>query len=285
MGRRAADPPPGAKVAVLEGDPSKPGYFAMRLKTPDGYKIMPHWHPNVERITVISGTLHMGRGDTFTETGAHAMTAGSYGTMQPRVHHYAWTEGETELQITTLGPWKLVYVNPADDPSKGIEEITRGRATGTRVGLQLPRFHLLRRGSSNEGRWHVKRNRVVAAARDRRTKASRTLPDVRPGIAVFDAILEPHEAEELPAFDLLRVRPRSVRGRNSLRGVDEQPTAEARRTRPAIPAESAPHDRVGGRLADRDRGEAVGGRIGAGHVSNNSCHESAPRAVAAVPAA
>jgi hypothetical protein len=34
------------------------------------------------------------------------------------VHHFAWTTGETEIQITTLGPWKLVYVNPKDDPSK-----------------------------------------------------------------------------------------------------------------------------------------------------------------------
>jgi hypothetical protein len=110
--------PAGAKVAVLEGDPAKPGYFAMRLKAPDGYKIMPHWHPNVERITVISGTLNMGLGDTFDESKGHAMTAGTYGTMQPNVHHYAWTTGETELQITTLGPWKLVYVNPKDDPSK-----------------------------------------------------------------------------------------------------------------------------------------------------------------------
>jgi hypothetical protein len=114
--------PPGAKMAVLEGDPSKPGYFAMRLKTPDGYKIMPHWHPNVERITVISGTLNMGLGDTFDESKGHAMTAGTYGTMQPKVHHYAWTTGETELQITTLGPWKLVYLNPADDPSKSAKK-------------------------------------------------------------------------------------------------------------------------------------------------------------------
>ncbi|HVE66102.1 MAG TPA: cupin domain-containing protein, partial [Thermoanaerobaculia bacterium] len=41
--------PAGAKMAILEGDPSKPGYFAMRLKAPSGYRIMPHWHPNVER--------------------------------------------------------------------------------------------------------------------------------------------------------------------------------------------------------------------------------------------
>jgi oxalate decarboxylase/phosphoglucose isomerase-like protein (cupin superfamily) len=110
--------PPGAKVAVLEGDPSKPGYFALRIKAPGGYRFMPHWHPNVERFAVLSGTFHLGLGDTFTETGARAMAAGSYATIQPKVHHYGWTEGETELHLTTLGPWKRVYVSPADDPSK-----------------------------------------------------------------------------------------------------------------------------------------------------------------------
>jgi len=110
--------PPGAKAAVLEGDPSKPGYFAMRLRVPDGYKIMPHWHPNVERVTVISGTLNLGMGDTFDQSKGHAMPAGTYATMQPEVHHFAWMTGETEIQITTLGPWKVVYINPDDDPSK-----------------------------------------------------------------------------------------------------------------------------------------------------------------------
>ena len=110
--------PPGRKVAVLDGDPAKPGYFAMRLKMPDGYKIMPHWHPNVERVTVISGTAHIGRGDKFDDTKGDALPAGSYTFMRPRVHHYFWTTGETEIQISTIGPWKLVYVNPADDPSK-----------------------------------------------------------------------------------------------------------------------------------------------------------------------
>jgi hypothetical protein len=34
--------PKGAKVAVLEGDPTKDEPFAMRLKFPDGYRVMPH---------------------------------------------------------------------------------------------------------------------------------------------------------------------------------------------------------------------------------------------------
>jgi len=54
--------PPGAKLAVLAGDPAKPGPFTIRLQTPDGYQIPAHTHPTDERITVISGTFHMGHG-------------------------------------------------------------------------------------------------------------------------------------------------------------------------------------------------------------------------------
>jgi hypothetical protein len=39
--------PAGAKLAILEGDPAKDGFFTMRLRLPDGYKIPPHWHPKV----------------------------------------------------------------------------------------------------------------------------------------------------------------------------------------------------------------------------------------------
>jgi hypothetical protein len=28
-------------------------------------------------------------------------------------------KGETEVQVSAMGPFKLTYVNPADDPSKG----------------------------------------------------------------------------------------------------------------------------------------------------------------------
>jgi len=34
--------PSGAKLAVLEGDPTKEGSFTMRVLLPDGYKIPPH---------------------------------------------------------------------------------------------------------------------------------------------------------------------------------------------------------------------------------------------------
>jgi hypothetical protein len=45
----AAGIPPGAKIAVLEGDPGKEGYYVIRVKYPEGlYKIPPHTHPQTE---------------------------------------------------------------------------------------------------------------------------------------------------------------------------------------------------------------------------------------------
>src|SRR5262245_29364901 len=43
--------PPGAQMAVLEGDPgASSGDFTIRAKLPAGYKIAPHWHPKRENI-------------------------------------------------------------------------------------------------------------------------------------------------------------------------------------------------------------------------------------------
>jgi hypothetical protein len=116
------DPPPvfpaGAKMAVLAGDPSKAGPFTLRLRAPDGYRVASHWHPTAENLTIISGEFHLGVGDKFDQSQEKTMAAGSFGTMPARMHHYAWTKGETEVQVHGMGPFKLVYVNPADDPSK-----------------------------------------------------------------------------------------------------------------------------------------------------------------------
>jgi hypothetical protein len=110
--------PAGAKMAVLAGDPNKAGPYTVRLKLPDGYRVASHWHPAAENLTVISGEFHLGVGDKFDESQAKTMAAGSFGSMPARMHHYAWTKGETEVQVHGNGPFKLIYVNPADDPSK-----------------------------------------------------------------------------------------------------------------------------------------------------------------------
>jgi quercetin dioxygenase-like cupin family protein len=108
--------PPGAKSAFLEDDPTKPGPFVFRVEVPDGYRIPPHTHPKPERVTVISGTFHLGMDDTFDASKAQALPVGTYGTWPPGMKHFVWVKDETVDQFHGDGPWTINYVNPADDP-------------------------------------------------------------------------------------------------------------------------------------------------------------------------
>jgi quercetin dioxygenase-like cupin family protein len=108
--------PKGAQFAVLEGDPAKEGPFVFRVKVPDGYRVPPHTHPKVERITVIEGTFNFGMGETFDAQATRPMPKGTYGYWPAGMTHFVWAKGETVLQFHGSGPWTINYVNPADDP-------------------------------------------------------------------------------------------------------------------------------------------------------------------------
>jgi quercetin dioxygenase-like cupin family protein len=110
--------PPGAQIAVLAGNPGGAGPFVIRLKFPDGYKIMPHWHPTPENVTVLSGEFRVAMGDKWDDSKLQPLTAGSFVSVPTHHTHYAMAKGATEVQVHGNGPFKLVYVNPADDPSK-----------------------------------------------------------------------------------------------------------------------------------------------------------------------
>ncbi len=111
--------PPGATLAVLEGNPmGVAGDYTVRLKMPDGYKISPHWHPKRENVTVISGTLKVGMGDKWDESKMMSFAATSFAYLDPSMHHYAMSSGETAVQIHGMAPLKFNYINPGDDPSK-----------------------------------------------------------------------------------------------------------------------------------------------------------------------
>jgi quercetin dioxygenase-like cupin family protein len=108
--------PPGAKMAVLEGDPTKEGPFVVRFQFPDGYHIPPHTHPKTERVTVISGTLVLAMGENLDRSAAKTLTPGTYGFWPAGMKHTAWSQSETVIQLHGIGPWQINYVNPADDP-------------------------------------------------------------------------------------------------------------------------------------------------------------------------
>ena len=110
--------PPGAQIAVIEGDLKEAEPFAFRLKLPANYKIAPHTHPAVEHVTVLSGTFYMGAGNQVNPEKAVALTPGSFAAFQPGHSMFAWTEEETIIQVHGVGPWGITYINPEDDPSK-----------------------------------------------------------------------------------------------------------------------------------------------------------------------
>ena len=129
--------PPGAEAAVLDGDPTKKGAFAMRLKMPPGYKIPAHTHPRQERLTVISGKFQLGHGGKFDDAKLKDLEPGSYFSLPPGMLHFARAAEDTVVQLNSDGPWEINYVNPNDDPRKtksaGMEKQGAG-AQGTGSG-------------------------------------------------------------------------------------------------------------------------------------------------------
>lgn len=110
--------PPGAKIAVIEGPMNEAVPFTVRIRFPANYKLPAHWHPAVERVTVLSGTFNMGVGDELDLQKTTPLTPGSIAIMQPKTNHFAWTKEETVIQLNGVGPWGITYVNTANDPRK-----------------------------------------------------------------------------------------------------------------------------------------------------------------------
>jgi hypothetical protein len=110
--------PPGMQVAVMSGDPGKEGLYAVRLKMPADYVFPPHGIPTAETVTVLSGLMYIGLGDTFDRTKAQRLAVGSFVELPGKINHYSWNLSEVILEFHSMGPSPVTYANPADDPRK-----------------------------------------------------------------------------------------------------------------------------------------------------------------------
>jgi quercetin dioxygenase-like cupin family protein len=108
----------GAQLAVISGDPSKEGPYVIRLKMPAGYKVPAHYHPQYENVTILTGEFHVGMGDKLDTDKGMLLRPGGYVEAPAKMHHYAWVTSDTIVQIAGPGPFGIIYVDPADDPSK-----------------------------------------------------------------------------------------------------------------------------------------------------------------------
>jgi quercetin dioxygenase-like cupin family protein len=115
------EPPtfPGARLAIVQGDPSKEGLFVYRVKLPANYKIAPHTHKASENVTVLSGVFFVGMGEKFDQGSGKELPIGGFVAIPPQHPHFAWAgKEETVVQVHGVGTTDIRFVNPADDPRK-----------------------------------------------------------------------------------------------------------------------------------------------------------------------
>jgi quercetin dioxygenase-like cupin family protein len=93
--------------AVLFGDPSAAGVYSFRLLLKAGAEQgrgRPHWHPEYEFGTVLSGRFLVATGDRLDRASAKTLTAGAFIVIPPGVRHAIWAEEDVILQIYGPGP-------------------------------------------------------------------------------------------------------------------------------------------------------------------------------------
>ena len=83
------------------------GFSAMyiqRTRLPAGFRQPPAQDASHRIVTVVSGTLHIGFGDSFDEKTTMPMTRGHTWTIPARKSYYLWAkEGEVMVQVVSNG--------------------------------------------------------------------------------------------------------------------------------------------------------------------------------------
>ena len=75
-----------ARLAIVVGQPVQEGPYTIRVKVPDGVKLMPHRHPEDLIYTVISGVFYIGLGDEFDAEKLQAYPPGGVIILPGRQH-------------------------------------------------------------------------------------------------------------------------------------------------------------------------------------------------------
>ncbi len=103
----------GKLIEIVEGDPNKKGApYVIRILNDDGTIVPPHRHPEDEHIAVIQGTWYLGAGERFDRSVLEEMTIGAYAHVPIGMAHFAWSRGETIIQVHGMGPFRTDFVDP-----------------------------------------------------------------------------------------------------------------------------------------------------------------------------
>jgi ketosteroid isomerase-like protein len=98
---------PGLKMAVIHGDPSSSGDYALRLRFPSNYEFPAHWHPKAEHLTVLQGSFRLAMGERVDRAALKTYAPGDFLYLPAKMAHYGGVQGETIIQLHGMGPFEI----------------------------------------------------------------------------------------------------------------------------------------------------------------------------------
>lgn len=112
--------PAKQQVAILFGDPSKPGIYGVLYKWMPGNFSKPHFHDQDRYAYVVSGTWWVSTSNVYDEKTTYPFHAGTMTEdVKNTVHWDGARTGETEpaiLELVGIGPVKTVQVDENGKP-------------------------------------------------------------------------------------------------------------------------------------------------------------------------
>jgi quercetin dioxygenase-like cupin family protein len=104
--------PGAASLAVLEGQPSEPGMYTVRVRVRPGAKLPPHWHPEDRVYKVISGIFYIPLGEQFDSEKLQPYPPGAVVFLPGQTRHFHWARaGEYITQVSAVGPLGVEFVD------------------------------------------------------------------------------------------------------------------------------------------------------------------------------
>lgn len=113
----SATPFPGVHLAVVSGKPGEGGPYVLRVKLDPGARVAPHAHPDARTLTVLSGEVLVGFGESFDASRAVAHQPGGKVAIPAGAPHFTWSREGAVVQEQGVGPTGATPVG--NDPPVG----------------------------------------------------------------------------------------------------------------------------------------------------------------------
>ena len=96
-------------MAVVDGNPSRSGWYTIRISAPAGMVSPVHYHASAEYLTVLSGTVELATGKAVNSAMV-TLPAGSYVEIPAGVHHVVKMKTAAVVQVSGNGPMTTTNV-------------------------------------------------------------------------------------------------------------------------------------------------------------------------------